>query len=358
MRSIIVLFIAFVAAAHALSISYSGSGNISASATKDHGLSWRSTGLLDLDVLSLTLNTQYHSFATQIHNNTASIDLVYGALAIPQAQLPYTFIAAFSGTTSWSFGNSLLTASASASAAYIASAYIGLQEKNSTGSVINTFLFRQTPLLKNNFVWSRSASSGGSNGLTYAQFTGSPGSDSTWNVSLTFIASDVVGKINYADAVVGPKSVETVVAINGYPYQASTNTLSLVMAVATGQASASAAGSATSLTSGSGDSEVYFSLSNTHLNGAEVHPVQVSAFTAGDYDSDIGNNYFQAQVQGKYNAQASLQKVTATFAAGASNIVYDPAMGAGTNPQQLSSSAFALAPAVALLAVVVMGLLF
>lgn len=327
MKSLLIIAILLVVYTNALTVSYSG--NVSSKVdVSGNGWSYRAGALYDLDVAGLYESTQYLAISAHVGNGDAEVEVMAGGLAIVNDNFPYVFTGSYDGSAQWSTETNFLSGNVNASEGIIVSSYLWLVEKDSNGNVVaNVSLVQHPdPILA---IWQHTEATTSNGGLHYTTFTATPAS--TWSISLTLVASNVVGKINYGGAVVTPSSLETIVSIQGYPYASATNTLTLVMAVASGSASFSENGAASGVQSGSGNGQVFFSLSKSFLNGGEVHPASVSAFTNGDFSDVAQGQYWQGQVSGKYSAQAALQFVTVQFAAGATDIVYDPSVGTGTN---------------------------
>jgi len=94
------------------------------------------------------------------------------------------------------------------------------------------------------------------------------------------------------------------------------------------------------------------------LNGGNVAPASVSAFTSGDFSGVAQGQQWQDQLSGKYAAEAALQLVTVQFAAGATDIVYDPSVGTGTNVMTADNSGQVTMVSFLILAVSCMAMLF
>jgi len=213
-----------------------------------------------------------------------------------------------------------------ASAGFIGTQYIYVTEKSGSSIVSQKSL--------GNLIWTLS-NSANSGALHYVTFKGSdPNPFSSFQVLITFISSDNVGFVNYsyASALVTPKTLESIIEINNYPYQSQSNYLSLTMGVVTGNFQVSGSVSTNNVISGTGDDQVYFSLSNeATINGNSVS-VTVSSFTQGSDTISGSNSYIQAQAQGKYGGSINSLIVSVDFPAGSANIVYDPTIGQGTPP--------------------------
>jgi len=81
----------------------------------------------------------------------------------------------------------------------------------------------------------------------------------------------------------------------------------------------------------------FFTLDHTASVGGTASPVTISGFVDGQGTASLQNDALAAQVTGKYGAAASVKLVSVTFPAGATNIVYDPSIGAGATPPSAGS---------------------
>jgi len=317
--------------------SYYYEGNASFS-QKAAGTDWefRETALSTWNLL-LWLGANFESISVGGTRNSASGDVVYGAASVNVGAFPVAYLAYFDASIGWNSSQNWAQASVNTSAGYIGCAYLKLIEQDAKGNVVqNSSLMYTYDLLKLSpyfpYVQTESSTSGSLKWVTFqAQWTNPT---QPWTFSLSWIVSDVLGLLNQGNAVLSPKSLESVVSIQNWPYLSSSNTLSLVIATATGQGSSQDSAYVT----GTGVNQVYFNVNKNAVVGGTLTPVQISGYTKGDFQADLGNADMQAQVVGKYGAQASLQLVTVTFPAGASDIVYDPTIGVGSVPGTTSAS--------------------
>jgi len=316
-----------------LSISFQG--NVSAAAQiSNSGLSFRSTDFFVWN-LGLWTGANFLSIGVTGSGGSATIDAVVGAVTFNIGSFPYSYVAYFSDSVGWDITGNWATSSVNSSEGFVASAFQRIIETDVNGNVVANQSLAYSDDVVAGFTWDGPDTATTNGELSWATYTGSQGSGS-WTVSVSYVASDVVGVINQAGATVGPKSLESIVEISNWPYQSPNNTLSLVIAVASGSASISG----NSFVSGSGNSAVYFTASSNALINAALTPVKVSAFVNGDFNTDINDSNLQAQLQGKYGAQINVKLVTVTFPAGAADIKYDPTVGSGQQVSSVPSSNF------------------
>jgi len=190
------------------------------------------------------------------------------------------------------------------------------------------------------FAWTYNA--GDSNTLTNSTagiyvfvYDGNTLPPSSLQVQLQYIVTTVGGVLNVLDGVlVTPRAVESVISISGWPYEDPENHLSLRTAVGSVQGSWSSSGL---LVAGGGDGAVYFRFSGKAQIDGSLKTVTVGAAVLGD-STTFGNPYVTAQLQGRYSGNAAVHTVDVDFPAGASIIIYDPAMGSGSSPYPADDS--------------------
>jgi len=272
--------------------------------------------------LGLWAGVYYNSIQVGAGLNYANANAIWGAAYVgtgtnyPVATLAYFGLNAVvnPNVSDWSQFN------VTSSAGFVATSYLSLIEKDSSGNIVNITLLK-------NMLWTLKQYVNPAPGLYGVSFQGVR----LFNplvVTVTFVSSGVIGRINLANAIVTPKSLESIIEIANYPYTNPSNTLTLVMVCGTGSATAEAGGSVT-LTSGTGDSAVFFALSKQAIVDGVAKDLTISAFGSADIAATFENNDVTAQLNAKYLGQAQAKIVNVTFPAGALNILYDPTIGVG-----------------------------
>jgi len=285
---------------------------------------FRASSTAEFSFLTLYSGLYISSLSVDINANSATFDGLYGAAYTGITLSPSAYLTFVYSSSQWQVnGNNYAQANASASAGFIGQTFISLDEIDSTGNPKNTIYLNSLP-------WSAVDNSVGQGGLRYLTVQATQG---TLVIKISFIYSDVVGVLNVVGtAVVTPKTLESVISIQNYPYANNGNSLRLNLGIGSAAGSVSVQGQVTHLVSGNGQSGTFLTLDHVaSVNGAAT-PVSISAFTDGQGQLNFGNSYLQGQVVGKYGAGASFKFVSVTFPAGASNIIYDPSIGAGANP--------------------------
>jgi len=240
---------------------------------------------------------------------------------------PTTILAFFDASVTFNNITNWITWGVNSSTGFIGNVFLRVDEKMPNKTLVKSkrlsTLFWTTSDAQNN------------DSLKYITYQGLDGFG--FNIYITFILSDILGYVNYGNALVTPKSFESVVEIPNYPYTDPKNYLSLVIGVVSGSASVQNYGSAYVLQCGTGDGAVYLSLSNKAIINNSSVSVNVSPFADANA-TDLDNNNVIIQAQTKYQAQLNIKLVTVDFPANASSIIYDPTIGSGIPPSSPDTS--------------------
>lgn len=295
-------------------------GNVSLTGDKD---SWnfRQTSMSAWDYDPLDGDgAKFSSISIGRTEHSIEGDTVWGEAAVQTTYPPIAWLA----YASWGLYNDSNDWNVGGASGYVASAYVALEETAPNGTVVRTQSLKEG-FLSSGLQWD-TTNKGVNNELKYITLTGGI-QNQPWSVALTFIVSDVVGVIDKADAVVTPKSLESIVEIKDWNYKDSANTLTLVVAAATGEVSVK--GSALVSGGDADDDQVYFALAKKAVVGGKKEDVHISHYADADFDATFANPNFKFQIQGVYGSKSSCKLVRVTFPAGASDILYDPTIGAG-----------------------------
>jgi hypothetical protein len=262
-------------------------------------------------------------------------DAVWGAAYTITGQFPQSYLAYWSADVSYTKSTDFSTLDVNTAKGFIAHSYTTLIETDPSGNTVAISSLRHSLLPTGlQYVVSDTDTNGG---LQWITLTGTDLGE-PWTFSLTFLVSKVVGVVNVGDAVVSPKSLETIVSIQNWKYKDPKNQLNLVMGVATGSSSIQ---DGQLLVSGTGDDKVYFKLAKSAVINGNKQGVTISSFKESDISTNFNDN-IKAQVQGKFQKNYDVKLVTVTFPANAADIVYDPSVGAGDVPPAATSSSSTL----------------
>lgn len=188
--------------------------------------------------------------------------------------------------------------------------------------------------------------------------------DSTFHVGITFFISAVNGRIDLAQTDIDPRMLESVIRISNYTYANASNHLSLKIAAIHGTGSYSASGDRVS--TGQNLQELYVKLADTcHVVAnatalvGQVHPVVVGQWVVNHAVKAIvalsdAAAYLIAKLGNDWDVRIS----TIDFPAGATHIVYDPTLGAGSTKAATSAASAVIPPVLILLASVIAALVF
>eukprot|EP00727_Mastigamoeba_balamuthi_P012291 m51a1_g7685 hypothetical protein (724) ;mRNA; f:25398-30663 len=229
--------------------------------------------------------------------------------------------------------------------------YTSLVERNQSGAIVS----RQS--LVDNAISGMSWTDNGYGPAKNAQgayYYRLVGTKKSLTVSITFIISSVSGVLDYGKTTVVPKVLESVIEINNYPYQDSKNTLEVHMVA--GSAGLQVGAHAAVTTSGV---KVFADVKGTAIvNGNEAN-AEVSAWA--NVDAKVLENSVLANLIAGATGVVSVNnikcaEVAVKFEAGAQAIVYDPALGTGTSPYELSPASAAAPAALVAFAALLMAL--
>jgi len=293
------------------------------SSSKWNEFQFRKTSLAQISIPLIFSGGWFTSIAADVNSSSTSASGMFGSVYAGLQIAPTTTLAYFSAQFNYKNIQNYYSFDVSGSAGFMGAEYTSISEMS--GSTVVS-----QKLLKN-LIWTLGGSQN-NGGLHYFSIRGTE-LFSSFEVIVTFISSDVVGEINYQgspiDAIVTPKTIESIIEINNYPYKSSSNSLSLSISTATGNFQVVGSASASNLISGTDVSnQVYFALSKDAVINGNSQGVSISTFT----QVSAGSSYIEGQAKGKYGGSFSSLTVTVSFPAGATHIVYDPTIGQGTPP--------------------------
>jgi len=320
---LVVLVLAFAAHAYAITLA----GNVTLNVNAQNDWKYRSTALR----WSLLTETLYYS-STSISATPGSVvgDIIIGGIRpggneLLVSRFPSAFLAYWSGMYNVSDTDNIYSVDVSTSSGFIGKIYYGLVERNAAGVDVSGVRF-------NNIAWSITDYSYLSTSpLKYVTLTANV--KASCNVSITHAISNHAGVLSLAGAVVTPKVLETIIEIDNWPYMAAGNTLTLVLLAGTGSGSSSK----TLLGSGTGTSQVYLQLNASAVISGSLGDVTINYSVSADA-STIQDSDIQAALSSKYSGSINVVQYNITYPAGASSIIYDPAVGAGTPVSQEQQS--------------------
>jgi len=194
-------------------------------------------------------------------NATVSGDLILGAIKFVTGLSPVSYMGYINAqVTATRDINSIANTDVTkfdykGSAGFILSSYLRIDERDSSGVTVRKVLLKD-------LVWTV-ANGTSTKGLHYISLSASNklfqntlhnGESVTFN----FLIAEVLGAVTFGsiEVPVTPKTLESVIEINGWGYASSSNKLVLVCGVATGAATGASAGTVT-LASGSGKNQIY-----------------------------------------------------------------------------------------------------
>jgi len=311
-------------------------GNVTLSDAHDD-YTFRAASLLALST-GVWNSVTYSSVSVSFGDDSSTNNGVYGSfytpgfLAFPPYQPPSSYIAFFNNSASWSgdSANAPYSGDVSGAAGYVATSYTKLEEVNSSG-----FVFQTIDL--GSLSWSLNPIGPVplQDGLAYAVFTGTKTGVANFSVKFVFVIADRSGVLP-SGVIMTPQTVETILEIYQFPYTNTANSVRLTLVVAAASVNYTANGTYTHLDEyhrwryGNNQGAVYADFALSSINDDQTKSVTIQ--TCGGGITDLNNTYLQLQLQAIVQSSIQVLVQQITFAPGATNITYDPTVGAGSGP--------------------------
>lgn len=344
MRSLLCLLVLCLVAVNAqLVINFER--NVTGSKTNSDW-SFRKTAIASWDLSPLIgTGVYYSSVSLGGTKNSVNGDALWGSSYVVTGGFPVSWLAFWDATVNFGAGTDWTKVDVDAAAGFIANSYVALLEKDPQGNIVGGSSLQQQL-----FGLSYDLVEEGSNvnGLKWISFKGSS-SQNPWTITITYVLSDVVGVIDYGDAIVGPKSLESIISIENWQYKNKDNTLSLVIGVASGDISTEGN---LIISNPNTDNQVYFRAATEAKIDGTSKSVTVKYDSTTNYTQFFGDANILTQLQGVTKGSYTLKVATVTFPAGSNKIVYDPTVGAGEPVKNNSSSSVACSIATILFSIV------
>lgn len=291
----------------------------------------------DIDVTVLNVpNVVEGAFFTTVStvNGTNQRDVVAGSFYVfTFDNLPPTASVSFFDQFSTyqknqGMGNTLFNFNAQEATSFVAKVFTSLEEVNTTNNITV-----KTVSLANDITWVLTSNTPTVNGLLQSVTLKGTNAQlgANFSISITTVFSQILGLLNVVGTpVITPKSLETIVNIQNYPYQNKANALRLNLVVGTATASISIQGTVT-ITTGNGTSAGYVRISDQVQVDGNVKTATITVVSQTQ-NGKMGSTYVDAQITAKYQNQFQVTQVAVQFPAGAASITFDPTAGAGAPP--------------------------
>lgn len=243
---------------------------------------------------------------------------------------PATWLAYYNTNKTLNFGSlSFLTAPLdNTNAGYILTAYTRLIELDSAGNQVAALSLSSAlgNILNNinTFSWAK-ADASVSGDVKFVTIRGTDSRRANFNILITFAVSTKVGILEYGNTPINPRTLETIIEINNWPYASSSNTLSLEVVAGSGAATATGR-----LFSSISNSKVYLRVASGVSVDGRDGTVSTSAWADASFDADLPSlALLKAQAESAISGTINLKKTEIRFPAGAAKIIYDPTLGQG-----------------------------
>jgi len=251
-----------------------------------------------------------------------------GAVNVPFAVLAYAVGSAAVDMKVLSFANILLSATPSLDATFeggvVAMAALNMQEIDPEGNPVGKAIPLRVPLFSNPEI---EETKGDDGNITALSITYSP-AETTAKVTVTYVTSKKAGVLSYGNTPVSPRTYEMIIEVNDFPLTDVKNHVAMNVAMLSSKGAGSLRGNA-KIVPHFGEDELYIAVSNETVVDGKRAEVSVTI----DVDA-ASSEYFLAAdavlkaALGK-DFDADIAKVE--FPAGATNFIYDPVIGVGSN---------------------------
>jgi hypothetical protein len=283
--------------------------------------------------------TWWNSLSTKVSNNSIEGDYLWGSLYVGTGWFPTSWVSYFSADIDvnrnipgdkskfdW------LNFTVDASSAFIASAFLGLQEKTPSGTVVRTLLFNQIlprPVLWNYNATKSNTRSNPDQGIYVSVFDGSLPLDPVV-IELTFVFTNQGGVLDLEPRVtIVPKAIESFLTVSHWNYANPENTLSFLMVTGTAKGSFSGKGV---LGVGSGKSRTFVRLADNCLADGTVKKVILNHTVSKNGLIDFNNPNVRLQLEAKYQQNVQVTFWEVRFPPNSDVVTYDPSVGTGSDP--------------------------
>jgi len=314
-------------------------------------------------LISQIINTGFYdgvfftSTSFQANNLSRQLDVVSGSAYVGQGIFPTAVISFFDAMSTWNGatnnGNPF-NFNAQDADTIVGKGFISLDEVNSNNVTVQTISL-------NSLTWTILSTQPQTNGkgLQWVTFQGVTNKFPNFNVQFTVVFSQVLGLLNVVgNPVITPKTLETILNITNFPYKSTADSVRLNMVIGMGMASLSIQGTA-NFTSGSGNSGSFVHFSNQVQTDGNTKTATITVMEQAN--GQMGSTLIDAQIVAKFSTSHSIMFVSATFPAGAVNIVYDPQATVGADPPNYytttTGGAHNVTPIIALLFLALMFLI-
>jgi len=163
-------------------------------------------------------------------------------------------------------------------------------------------------------------------------------------VVVTFITSKRAGILEYGNTPVSPRSLEMVIEVKDFPLSDNKNHVRMDVGLLTASGAGSVEGSA-NVVHREGHEDLYIAASTKAVVDGKSANVDV---TIQSGDADLGSNEIKGILKIALGGNIDAQIAHVDFPAGATDFVYDPAVGSGKDVYEAGASTIALSALVAL----------
>jgi len=318
------------------SVTYSYVGNISITNYNDFGYSYTIFVVSPIPNGVIAIYSSVNAAGSSYNPVTGASNVVglTGGLKFYTGTLPYAYIALVNVSASYVGQNY----SGSISYSMLSIACVRIEERRPDGTVVRNVTMKS-------LAWD--VSNGKNGDLSYVTATAKNYLADTQiktgeKIESLYFVSNVIGKVGLGavDAIVTPRTIESVTSIYGWQYASPDNNLVIIYGVGSGNikidtgfsaATSQALNYSYKFSSGVGDKRVYAAFSDTaDVNGVKV-PINVTNTPTADITTVLDDFELRIRLTGTYNTAAAGSVVEVSFPPGANKIIYDPTIGGGND---------------------------
>jgi len=276
---------------------------------------------------SSSVDPEESTYAKKVAGNAMiGLGALPGSVNIPFAVLAYGTGKAAVDMNAITFAGILLSVSPTVDVAFeggvIAMAALGMEEVDPQGNTVGETIPFRVPLFSDPSVEEITGDDGNLNGYT-CNF--SP-AGTTAKVTVTYVASKKAGYLDYGHTPVSPRSFEMVIEVKDFPLTSSKNHVRMNVALLSANGAATLDGNAKVIPRFVDEDDLYIAVSNVTSTDDKLAEVQVDITASlADYGVVI-DSILTAALGANYDSHVA--KID--FPAGATNFVYDPALGVGS----------------------------
>jgi hypothetical protein len=306
MKLFIVILCIFATVAYSFDVDYKGNATLK---NKDE-FKYRHVKYTIWNNIDQSNGIAFTSTSVKKDKETEEQDLIEAVGYHMVGKAPTEFLAYFEKKSDYESTTKFPELNVSHATAFIADQVYSLEEVDKDSNVLQTINLED-------LTWVASKKVNNKKGLFYVTYVGTTATPSNLTMSLTYIMSNRLGRIDYRDAIVTPKTVEKIVIIGGFPYQdKKEGRVRLNILVASKEDDTKET-----------DNYKYMDSGDDEDKG-----LRLSDWKKHLSYSELKNEYLVNQLKELYGEEAKISHISVTFPKLASKMKLDTIIGSGEPP--------------------------